>query len=106
MAIGYKLTWEKIPFKGSEIFECAEFPSVVTWIEEGSQYLRIGEKLYETPGGKVVDFKKAEEFIVKKFKKTIEDFEKRSPYEDHDDQTNALLKELTKLNLLVQCMFK
>lgn len=103
MAIGHKLDWEKTLFKNSEVFECKEFPAVFTWVEKGTQHLRIGKKHYVTSGCKTVDFKKAEEFVVKKFKNVIDDFEKTT---SRDDSEAELMKELEKLNLLVQCMFK
>jgi hypothetical protein len=107
MAIGYKLNWEEVSFKGSEIFECKEFPSVFTWVEDNKTYLRIGEKLYERRGCKEINFKLAEEFIVRKFKEAIENFETRAPHgHSNDSDAYKILKELEDLNLLVQCMFK
>lgn len=106
MAIGYKLNWEEINFKGSKSFECKEFPSVLTWVEENKHCLRIGEKLYERHGYKTVDFKLTEEFVVRKFKEQIENFEKSTSHEYSDADEYDILKELEELSFLVQCMFK
>lgn len=106
MAIGYKLNWEEVSFKGSEIFECKEFPAVFTWVEEGKMHLRIGEKLYERPCREGVNFKMAEEFMVRKFKEAVKNFESGTPHEHRGSGRHEILKELEDLKLLVQCMFK
>ena len=108
---GYVLNWKKCSFKVTEIFECEEFPSVYTWYEAGTVYIRMGSKLFKKPGMRALDFESVEEFLVKKSEDFLDTWYTRAEERRHKNEQNnqtreALLRELEELNMLVQSMFK
>lgn len=108
---GYVLNWKKGSFKGTEIFECEEFPSVYTWFDSGTIFIRMGSKLFKKPCAKSLDFECVEEFLVRKSEEFLDTWYTRAEEKRHKDEKEnltreALLKELEELNMLVQSMFK
>lgn len=107
---GYILKWAKGEFKGAELYECQDAPGVYTWAENGSLYVRIGERLFQKRGKDTVDFKCVEEFIIAKCEDLLELWYERNEAkrveEESDEARKTLLKELDNLNLLLICMFK
>lgn len=107
---GYILTWTKGEFKDAGIYECQEIPGAYTWAQDGSLYIRVGNKLFQKRGKETVDFQCVEEFLMSKCEDLLKFWHDRKEAKKQKTELGEaekiLLRQLDDLNLLIGCMFK